>query len=135
MEEFGDWIYIIVIIVAGIVSLIGSARKKAHQAVGQNQQNRQPSPEINTNPDDGDDFWGTLTQQTVTEPERKAKPVQKAKPPRITDGDYHTIFDTPEMQVTDMDEGNVALTVNDLPDNADEWRKAFVYNEIFNRKN
>ena len=142
MEEIGDWIYILVIIIAGVASLISSTRKKARQMAGQNQQPRK----VTTDQNEEEDFRGVFTSQTEMKPEHKAHSNQQAKPAFSTVKNYHTpFFDIHQGRQTSMQateaqsavavEGYATISVDDLPDNTDEWRKAFIYNEIFSRKN
>jgi hypothetical protein len=141
MEEFGDWIYLIVIIIVGITSLISSTRKKARQLAEQNQPR-----EIITDQSGEGDLWRELTQQAEKKPEVKIQPKRQAQPLKPPTKDYHTPFlniyqegqssiEATEIQSAVDDEEYATLTVDDLPDNTDEWRKAFIYNEIFSRKN
>ena len=141
MEEFGDWIYIIVIIIAGVASLINSTRKKARQLAEQNQPR-----EIITSTNDADDFWGELAPQPERQPVIKAQPKRQEKPVYVSLKDYKTPFldidqegqssiDMTETLMTDMVEDYGYTAVDNLPGNPDEWRKAFIYNEIFSRKN
>ena len=141
MEEFGDWIYIIVIIIAGIASLISSTRKKARQLAEQNQPR-----EIITDKSDNDDSWDDFIPQAETKPVVKVQPERQAKPANLFLKNYHTpiidIFQEGQSDIQfseDMplvaEEEYTSITVDNLPDNTDEWRKAFIYNEIFSRKN
>ena len=142
MEEFGDWIYIIVIIIAGVASLINSTRKKARQIAGGQNQPR----EIIAKTNDGDDFWGELLSQTEQKPVIKVYPKEQEKPVYTSINDHKTPFlsmqpegeraiELTEFLTTDMDEEYSNITVDNLPSSPDEWRKAFIYNEIFSRTN
>ena len=162
MEEFGDWIYIIVIVVAGITSLIGSSRKKARSISEQNRQNQQPHS-VDADTGDEGDFWGTLASEASEASQASGAsgaspasetshgnitvpPTFRAKPSYTSIHNYYTpVSDllregqsgvqSTELPSMDAIEEYAVLTVDDLPDNADEWRKAFLYNEIFSRKN
>jgi hypothetical protein len=39
-----------------------------------------------------------------------------------------------EIGMTDIEEDTGGFSLEDIPNNAQEWRKVFVYNEIFDRK-
>ena len=141
MEEFGDWIYIIVIIIAGVASLINATRKKARQIAEQNRPR-----EIITTTNDEDDFWGELVPQTEQKPVIKVEPKRQEKPAYVSLKDSRTPFlnihqeGQPSIELndtvtTDIVEDYEIITVDELPGNPDEWRKAFIYNEIFSRKN
>ena len=141
METIGDWIYIVVILIAGAASVLNSSRKKARQVAEQNQQPR----EVIIDPNDEDDFWGELTSQPEKKPVIKVQPRVQAKPTYSSIKNYHSPFldinqegesalQASEMIPTEI-EDRAAIRIDDLPDGPDEWRKAFIYNEIFSRKN
>jgi len=134
MEEFGDWIYIIVIVVAGIASFVSSMRKKAQQAEAQNQQR-----EIITTGNDMDDVWDDFIPRAEKAPVKTVKP--KHSPFDKQKKQYQTLFDeghadfqNEETKPIDTVEMQTLITIDDLPAEVDEWRKAFVYQEIFSRK-
>ena len=86
MDNAGDWLYIVFLIIAGISSLFGSKNKKKRpkQILGQ------PDREIVTNEDNVPDkgFWEILEEmqnpkpvkQPVPTPKRKKKQQQVADP-------------------------------------------------------
>ena len=139
MEEFGDWIYIILIIIAGVASLVNSTRKKARQL---EEQNRQPRPVI-TDQSDNDDFWGTVSSQTETQPEIPVPSRQSVRQEYTSikrsflniEQEAQSAIQATDMQTADIENEYSAITVEDMPNDTDEWRKAFIYNEIFSRKN
>jgi hypothetical protein len=162
MEEFNDWLYWLIIIIAGISSIIGSINKKNKQEAEKRQ-----SREIIT--EDREDVFEdsdeTETKQPVI-PERQSvfperQPVfserqstvsgrrpgiaqdlhvrQKSYFDHKTPGrkpGYGSSFekDTAENAALYTTDDNAAITLEDLPANTEEWRKAFIYNEIFKRK-
>ena len=142
MEEFGDWIYILIIVIAGISSLISSARKKAREAAELNKPR-----EVIVKSDREDDFWGSLMQQTEVKPAVSGN--QPKRPSKKTflpvDKQTQTFLDRyqegqPAIQLTETGqieplEEPALFAVDDIPENTGEWRKAFIYNEIFARKN
>ena len=158
MEEFGDWIYILVIVIAAVSSIISSMRKKAQQAAELNKPR-----EVIVNSGEKDDYWGDLSKKTETEPDdfwgeltgnTAKKPAVKSqpKPKQPVKKSYtpigkpitsfldsylegQTAITTNEIATIEAIEEHVAFSVKDLPDDTDEWRKAFIYNEIFARKN
>ena len=141
MEEFGDWIYFLVIIIAGVASLISSTRKKAQQVAEQNKPR-----EIITKKSDRDDVWDDFIPKLETKPVEMIQPkVQSLQShPTFTkqNKQYFSIYQEgqPALQKEESKpleiEDNLAyITIDDLPENTDDWRKAFIYNEIFNRKN
>ena len=131
MEEFGDWIYFLVIIIAGVASLISSTRKKAQQIASQNKPR-----EIITKNSDSEDIWDDF----IPEPEKKPVPSH----PSFTkqNKQYYSIYQEgqpalqrEESKQLEIEDNLASITLDDLPGNTDDWRKAFIYNEIFNRKN
>jgi hypothetical protein len=151
MENIGDWIYVIIIIIAAISSIFSSIRKKSQQAstqsqqTGQSQQTRQqqapPPREVIRGDVFDDDFWGDQTKKQTEKPAPVVKPQPKAK--QTSQVDYR-IFQTNEGQSSitndnnpifaDNEEEYASITLEDLPSETEEWRKALVYNEILNRK-
>jgi len=144
MEEFGEWIYILFIIIAVISSVISSMRKKAQQAAEKNRPR-----EIITTSNSEDDFWDVPTPQQEIPP----KPMIRVKPKREVQFAHSSFekqnkpyfdihqegvsalnWENPETVAT-IDEEYETVTVDELQNNPDEWRKAFIYNEIFNRRN
>ena len=142
MEEFGDWIYILVIVIAGVSSLISSMRKKTREAAELNKPR-----EVIVKSDREDDFWGSLTQQTEVKPTVSGnQPKRPSKKPFLSvEKQTQTFLDMyqegqPAIRLTETEiaeplEGQALFTVDDIPENIGEWRKAFIYNEIFARKN
>ena len=142
MEEFGDWIYILIIVIAGISSLISSTRKKAREAAELNKPR-----EVIVKSDREDDFWGSLTQQTEVKPAvSENQPKRSSKRPFLpVEKQTQTFLDmyqegqpaiqSTETAIAEPIENQSLFTVDDMPENIGEWRKAFVYNEIFARKN
>ena len=106
MDNAGDWLYIVFLIIAGISSLFGSKNKKKRpkQILGQ------PDREIVTNEDNVPDkgFWEILEE------------MQNPKPA----GNRLVVPSTEE---------EIPLTDIEF-DNAAELRKAVIYTEILNRK-
>ena len=140
MEEFGDWIYFLVIIVAGVASLISSTRKKAQQAAGQ------PQPrQIITTQSDKDDVWDDYFPKAEIKPAAATQPVPQPRQstPSVTkqNKQYYTFAHEGqaalqrEEPVVNTEDNLASMTIEDLPENVDDWRKAFIYNEIFSRKN
>jgi hypothetical protein len=156
MENIGDWLYVLILVIAGISSIFSSIRKKSQQATTQNQQNRQPQQarqqqaqphrEIIKEDVFDDDFWGDQTKKVPEMPAPVAKPQPKAKqtskvPPTQVNYDFYkinegqSIFTKGNSPIfADNEEENALITLEDLPSETEEWRKALVYNEILNRK-
>ena len=142
MEEFGDWIYIIVIIIAGVGSFISSIRKKTRQEAELNQ----PRNIITDDSDsDEDDFWHDIIPQAENKPVIKIQPQKQAlpsyspvdrknKPFLSIHQEGQSNFFSDEKGLIETPEEYAAITIEDIPRDAQEWRKVFIYNEIFTRK-
>ena len=144
MEEFGDWIYILVIVIAGVSSMISSMRKKARQDAEANK----PREIINDNNSE-DNFWDVLTPQPEKKPVIKSYKRRDMPLSSITFGKQKKSFldnylegqsaidiEAPdESETLNAVEDYASITVEDIPRDAGEWRKVFIYNEIFSRKN
>ena len=119
MENIGDWLYIIILIIAGISSLISSISKKKQATV------QQPPREIITEGDSDYDYQFQPEATFHTErPNKKYISKQQEKPFATTKA---------EPPITEVEEVP-SITLEDLPSDTNEWRKAFIYNEIFERK-
>jgi Ser-tRNA(Ala) deacylase AlaX len=142
MEELGNWFYIIILIIAALSSLLSSKRKKVQQMAEQHK----PGEIINTQSKE-DDFWDDHSTKRVVEelpvvPVKRKQTIQTSfstserqkKPPfnMYQEGTLSHTWDDQELMETIEEYGLVSI--DELHDNTDEWRKAFVYNEIYNRK-
>ena len=137
MDNAGDWLYIVFLIIAGISSLFGSKNKKKRpkQILGQ------PDREIVTNEDNVPDkgFWEILEEmqnpQPVPTPKRKKKQQQVADPSPFLAAEKVTDKQSPagNRLVVPSTEEEIPLTDIEF-DNAAELRKAVIYTEILNRK-
>ena len=139
MDNAGDWLYIVFLIIAGISSLFGSKNKKKRpkQILGQ------PDREIVTNEDNVPDkgFWEILEEMQNPKPAKQPTPKRKKKQQQVADPSPFLAAE----KVTDKQSpaGNrlvVPSTEEEIPltdiefDNAAELRKAVIYTEILNRK-
>jgi hypothetical protein len=138
MENIGDWLYMVIIIIAAISSIIGSVNKKSRQT---------SSRETVREDREEKGFRGEQaeTQQPVfreIQPEVRQtvrpgyKPLKKNKK---TEKDYsifkkETASAFPNTAVAAEEEEKTAVSLEDMPANTDEWRKAFIYHEVFKRK-
>jgi hypothetical protein len=142
MEDLGNYFYWILLVIAGISSLLGKFGKA---------KNRQNKPKDNQ-PWDWEDMLGELSgekkpqskpvetenRRAITSKTEMQKTVYQPKPldSRIAAGreGIRTIKPV-ETVMTDIQEDITgSFSQEDIPDNAEEWRKVVVYNEIFNRK-
>ena len=154
MENIGDWLYVIILIIAGISSIFSSARKKAKQVSTKTQQTGQtqqapPPREIAKGDIFDDDFWGDITNQQLPkkkpvpsiQPQPKTKQSYKGLPKQgdynfnsINEGQSSITKNYANSTFADNEEEYASITLEDLPSETEEWRKVFIHNEIFNRK-
>ncbi|MDR1499747.1 MAG: hypothetical protein LBI58_02070 [Tannerellaceae bacterium] len=135
MDNIGDWLYIILLVIAGISGILSSGKKKR-----QTEERRQQDAEGDT-PEYSD--WETLpevipealpTPQPInTHPKQKTTQVQSR----------HTIFKEGERAIAplhseqtmekDSPESSIVISGEDFR-NIDELKRAIIYSEILNRK-
>lgn len=141
MDNAGDWLYIVFLIIAGISSLFGSKNKKKRpkQILGQ------PDREIVTNEDNVPDkgFWEILEEMQNPKPAKQPVPTPKRKKKQQQVADPSPFLATEKVTDKQSPAGNrlvVPSTEEEIPltdiefDNAAELRKAVIYTEILNRK-
>ena len=130
-ENIGDWLYLIVLVIAGISSAFGSGRKKRQQQTRSSQPNAdsrptereiwQPTPPTETNTAAYKPVYETIAQSIRHDTRKDIKTVEATIKPAF-------------IPQKNFDEDHFVFSANDLPKDTDEWRKAFIYNEIFKRK-
>jgi hypothetical protein len=135
MENIGDWLYMIIIIIAAISSIIGSINKK--------KSGKQQPREIITE-EDWDDYEETQPSVSYeTQPVAGPQPAQQKMSPEYrpfgankkTEKDYATFKREPTSTIAlSVEENPASVSLEDMPANKEEWRKAFIYSEVFNRK-
>ena len=144
MENLGDLLYVLIIIIVAITSIVKAFKKRQQQAV-EMQQPQQPRPVVTTDREEKDpwEYWEegqrAILPEAIPEPvpvrQSMKKPLQANKTFRIKQ-DY---VSSPTIAYTDTPMSSVAedyaaVTLEDLPHEPAEWRKAFVYNVIFQKK-
>ena len=158
MENIGDWLYVVILIIAAISSIFSSVRKKAKQASTETRQSGQQGQTPQTQQREifkgdvfDDDYWGESSANQQL-PEVKVAPVVQQSPrkpmqpsgttPKYSDYNYNKLFEGQsgianknfDFTFADNEEEHASITLEDLPSESEEWRKALVYNEIINRK-
>jgi len=137
MDSIGDWIYVLFLIIAGVASMIGSINKKKLQ--GQPRQTP-PQEEMMT------EILQEMTQEAAPV-RRRRRPAQQpleVKPEKHQFGNYQTLEageayssymtkDAATPSPIEVEEQTV-FTLEDLPSETDDWRKAFIYSEILQQK-
>lgn len=129
MDNAGDWLYIVFLIIAGISGLFSSKNKKKRPKQILGQPDREIVAEEENVPDKG--FWEVLEEMQNPKPAKQ--PVAAPKPfltAEKTAGKQS--FDGNRLVVPPAEEEN-SLTDIEF-DNAAELRKAVIYTEILNRK-
>ena len=129
MDNAGDWLYIVFLIIAGISGLFSSKNKKKRPKQILGQPDREIVAEEENVPDKG--FWEVLEEMQNPKPAKQ--PVAAPKPfltVEKTAGKQS--FDGNRLVVPPAEEEN-SLTDIEF-DNAAELRKAVIYTEILNRK-
>ncbi|MDR2149025.1 MAG: hypothetical protein LBE91_21500 [Tannerella sp.] len=149
MEDLGNYIYVIVIVIAALSGLLGKSKKKQPATTQKPQQQSPPS--------EWEDVLGELFGTPKSKPQTQPQPVSRPVSPTVTKPQmqapksaYKPIYqsideirppeegvraiETKETNILDMEEDMTGLSLDDIPNEAEDWRKVFVYNEIFNRK-
>lgn len=140
MDNAGDWLYIVFLVIAGISGLFGSKNKNKRPK----QVSREPEGEVVTVDEDESPkgFWDTWQEMQIPQPQ--VKPVskkqkrknQKAAASPFLTGERLSVkqmaAEASATRIPIMEEDN---NLQDLEiDNAAELRKAVIYSEILNRK-
>ncbi|MDR0742950.1 MAG: hypothetical protein LBF05_01135 [Tannerella sp.] len=143
MENIGDWLYLVIIIIAAISSFIGSINKKNKQAAG-----KQRPREIVTEDWEEKNPWNRNTESPPPVMPKKQPTFRSQSQTQQTTGtDYrqfgnrkktekdYSIFQQETSPIfPNTEEDPTTVSLEDMPTNTDEWRKAFIYNEVFKRK-
>lgn len=144
MDNPGDWLYIVFLIVAAISGLVSSGKKKQRSGQRMGQPERDIIPEHKKTQEKG--FWEILEEMQQENPKPRQTPVQKVKPlpkeqARISKAPAP--FLTAESSVAPMIQPTVSPEQKEKESNIlseisfsdpDELKKAVIYSEIFNRK-
>ena len=144
MDNLGDWLYIVFLIIAAVSGLLGSGKKKKRPSEVLGQPDRDIVPEQEKAPEKS--FWEMLEEMQ----EGKPKPAQVPKPatrPAIKEKEKQRLALSPFLnneskftktiptaQVTMQEEEEHSAIPNLSFSDPDEIKKAIIYSEIFNRK-
>ncbi|MDR1645022.1 MAG: hypothetical protein LBS05_04260 [Tannerellaceae bacterium] len=130
MDNLGDWLYIVLLVIAGISGLLSSGKKKKQpEEVWQ-----QPEPET---PEYSE--WDSSPWDPAPQPAPPAPLPRRAEQPIKTKQAYVSLFQEGERNVANRQTENPPqeipplISAENLRD-ADELKKAILYSEIFNRK-
>lgn len=147
MDNAGDWLYIVFLIVAGLSSLLGSKKKKKQTEV-LGQPGKDIVVETEQQPQKG--FWEIL-QEMQEEQKEPSRPIEKTNPAvtrknkqkqqkKVVPSPFLTAESAFNKPVEANNFANMPLpeeenTLTNIEfDNAAELRKAVIYAEILNRK-
>lgn len=153
MDNLGDWLYIVFLIIAAVSGLFGSGKKKKQPKP----KSAQPHSTVETSPDSkpAKGFWEIL-QEELNGPEQAPAPTKKViakktitPPNTVKSKAYSTTTpflagekaaaSIPQQQnailMEEIDSDNHSITREDFNlQDIDEVRKAIIYSEILNRK-
>ena len=142
MDNLGDWLYIILIAIAGISGLFSSNKKKRQQREMREQQQRDiiVTPETASDKD----FWEVYPEYEpekpiVIKPAKRNKSQSTASPPPLPflkgESEIERIIRQQEGSplLAVEEETKPLISSEDLHD-SDALRKAVIYSEILNRK-
>lgn len=140
MDNVGDWIYIVFLIVAAISGLFSSKNKKKSPTQVLGQPGHDSYPEENTS--SGKGFWEILEEATTPQkPEAPTAPIHKKK--KKTPASKPFLSTEQEIQKSKVSSSQPMnfpaeeehSMLEDIEfNNAEELRKAVIYSEILNRK-
>lgn len=144
MDNLGDWIYIVFLVVAALSGLFSSKSKKKRptQVLGQ--------PEYDTTQEEptpsGKGFWEILEEVTAERPKQKTvtetlpnkkknkKDIRQPNPFLAAEQEIHQAkAGSPRFMSFPTEEDHSLLEDIEF-NNAEELRKAVIYSEILNRK-
>lgn len=142
MDNAGDWLYIVFLIVAGISSLLSSLKKKKRPAEILGQPGKDIVVREKETPQKG--FWEILEEMQeqkprpvepqYVKPKKKKEMPAKAPSPFLTaESNYNKSTLAEGSPITMTPEEKEAFSDFEF-DNAFELRKAVIYAEILNRK-
>ena len=140
MDNVGDWIYIVFLIVAAISGLFSSKNKKKRPTQVLGQPGHDSYPEENTS--SGKGFWEILEEATTPQkPEaptaqihKKKKKTPASKPFLSTEQEIQKSKVSSSQPMNFPAEEEHSMLEDIEFNNAEELRKAVIYSEILNRK-
>ncbi|HOG36327.1 MAG TPA: hypothetical protein PK984_02720 [Paludibacteraceae bacterium] len=128
--EIGDYLYIIVLVIAIVTSMIGKAKKKEKEA--------DKTPPLAPNWEDiAQELKKTVPQPTNDTPQPTPQPIKPTTPPIAEKQFKFENTDSKITKETPHQTHNYTIQENETaidPQNLDELKKAVIYSEILNRK-
>ncbi len=144
MDNAGDWIYIVFLVVAAVSGLFSSKNKKKRPTQVLGQPGSDVIPEEKTT--SGKGFWEILeevTNERPRKPEAQAAPIHKTKKKKESPAQKPFLTAEQEIQKSKISSSQSVnfpteeehSMLEDIEfNNANELRKAVIYSEILNRK-
>ncbi|RHU21624.1 hypothetical protein DXD68_23675 [Parabacteroides sp. TM07-1AC] len=136
MDNLGDWIYIVFLIVAAVSGLFSSKNKKKRPTQVLGQPEYEPAKEEHA--PSGKGFWEILEEATTPpekkEKKKKKKEIRQPNPFLAAEQEIHKskVSSSP---ITNFPTEEEHALLEDIEfNNAEELRKAVIYSEILNRK-
>lgn len=132
MDNVGDWLYIVFLIIAAVSGLFSSKDKKKKSRpdiLGQ------PDREIvpNDQPTEGKGFWEILEDMQKETQKPKPAPRQKQVKPKVEKNIPNHIATQPSVRMSAIEE-EPGLMPEDTFRDIEELKKAIICAEILNRK-
>ncbi len=133
MDNVGDWLYIVFLIIAAVSGLFSSKDKKKKKSrpdiLGQ------PDREIvpNDQPTEGKGFWEILEDMQKETQKPKPAPRQKQVKPKVEKNIPNHIATRPSVRMSAIEE-EPGLMPEDTFRDIEELKKAIICAEILNRK-
>lgn len=144
MDNLGDWLYIVFLIIAAVSGLLGSGKKKKRPSEVLGQPDRDIVPEQEKAPEKS--FWEMLEEMQerkpkpaqvpmpATRPAMKVKEKQRLAPSPFLNTESKLTKTIPTAPLTMQEEEEHSAIPNLSFSDPDEIKKAIIYSEIFNRK-
>jgi hypothetical protein len=164
MENIGDWLYLVIIAVAVISGLFGSSKKKKRQQTTQQNEPKTLKDifrEFERQTSTDDTVYDDIPRREIPKPEIPINEIPKREMTKQEIPAYSTVNQksqqftsynsqqskyqkkhqeaSPSFQFynqapIELEEEKPVFSSDDLPHDINEWRKAFIYNEIFYNK-
>ncbi|MDR1981840.1 MAG: hypothetical protein LBQ39_09525 [Tannerellaceae bacterium] len=123
MENLGDWLYIVILAVAGISGLLSAGRKKKHQ--------EEIPGEIFTEEEPVENRHQPMQSPERNKRVKKRKPTPQPSPFLSSERDLKSAI---QPTLVETEEEKPPIVSADSFSDADEIKRAILYSEIFNRK-
>ena len=143
MEDLGDYIYLIAIVIAGLSSLL----KKKKKSVSEMESRGDGMPDLDDVLPELEDEYRPWKEESSTDPFETVKVPEPVKQPVTVPVSYETVADFMKLRAKKTIHSNNRSSAQPImemveeelePDisleTVEDVKKAFIYSEIFNRK-